>query len=63
MPEILVEHQNSTVYPWTPGFRDLNVTELVELAQLSDLMIFDYITAHLDRYELYASGYLNPIIT
>ena len=49
MPEILVENQHSTIYPWTHGFRELNTSQLVELAQLSDLMVFDYITAHLDR--------------
>ncbi|XP_030845387.1 four-jointed box protein 1 [Strongylocentrotus purpuratus] len=49
LPEIMFNNQRGTIYPSTPGFADLNITTLVELAQFSDLVIFDYITAHLDR--------------
>nr|XP_054761776.1 four-jointed box protein 1-like [Lytechinus pictus] len=49
LPEIMYDNQRNTITPSTPGLSDLNITQLVELAQYSDLVIFDYITVHLDR--------------
>nr|XP_054761775.1 four-jointed box protein 1-like [Lytechinus pictus] len=49
LPEIMYDNQRDTITPSTPGLSDLNITQLVELAQYSDLVIFDYITVHLDR--------------
>ncbi|XP_072182391.1 uncharacterized protein [Diadema setosum] len=49
LPEILFVNQRKTLTPSSPGFADQNLTQLAELAQFSDLIVFDYITAHLDR--------------
>ncbi|XP_041471437.1 four-jointed box protein 1-like [Lytechinus variegatus] len=49
LPEIMYDNQRNTITPSTPGLSDLNITQLVELSQYSDLVIFDYITVHLDR--------------
>ncbi|XP_071508341.1 four-jointed box protein 1-like [Diadema antillarum] len=49
LPEILFVNQRKTLTPSSPGFANQNLTQLAELAQFSDLIVFDYITAHLDR--------------
>ncbi|XP_076328830.1 uncharacterized protein LOC143235012 [Tachypleus tridentatus] len=51
MPEILIRAlENREVISWkSPELRKLRKTQLVELAQWSDLIIFDYVTGNYDR--------------
>ncbi|XP_071497918.1 four-jointed box protein 1-like [Diadema antillarum] len=56
IPKILSENQKSALTPSTPGFSQLNITQLMELAQYSDLFVFDYLTAHIDRLVVHREG-------